>query len=330
MTTLRTVISRLAAFVAVAALGLLTALVPVTAVADSIDGGPGNGDILVPFPSAGAVSPQAELWNYVDPDLQQRLEDRLKGIGLTGAVRSKALSVTVVDITHIDSPRVAAVNGDHMMYAASLSKIAILLAAFEQMQAGRLVLDENTKSALDHMIRRSSNRAASYMMDRIGKEYIANVLCSPRYRLYDVNHNGGLWVGKNYASAGLWRRDPLHNLSHGATTMQVARFYYLLETGNLVSPEASRHMKRILSHSAIDHKFMRGIKQVYPYASVYRKSGTWQHWHADSAIIEHDGRRYIAVALAESPQGGEWLQKLIVAADGVVFEAPGQQVRATD
>jgi beta-lactamase class A len=53
---------------------------------------------------------------------------------------------------------------------------------------------------------------------------------SPRYRLYDPRHYGGLWVGKDYAKSGLWRRDPLHNLSHGATAMQVARFYYLLKT----------------------------------------------------------------------------------------------------
>ena len=159
-------------------------------------------------------------------------------------------------------------------------------------------------------------------------EYIATVLRSPRYRLYDESRNGGLWIGKNYAQAGLWRRDPLHNLSHGATTMQVARFYYLLETGNLVSPEHSRRMKNILSQSEINHKFFRGIKEVYPYAAVYRKSGTWQHWHADSAIVEHDGRRYIAVALAESPQGGEWLQRMIVAMDRLIFEAPAQQAVA--
>ena len=158
--------------------------------------------------------------------------------------------------------------------------------------------------------------------------YIATVLRSPRYRLYDESRNGGLWIGKNYAQAGLWRRDPLHNLSHGATTMQVARFYYLLETGNLVSPEHSRRMKNILSQSEINHKFFRGIKEVYPYAAVYRKSGTWQHWHADSAIVEHDGRRYIAVALAESPQGGEWLQRMIVAMDRLIFEAPAQQAVA--
>jgi beta-lactamase class A len=311
----------------VAAVALLTLLTAADARADSIDEGR-RSDVLVPFPSAGTVLPQAELWNYVDAELQRRLERRLTGLGLDGAVRSKVLSVSLVDITHLDRPRVAAVNGDQMMYAASLPKIAILLAAFEQIAQGRLKLDARTEAMLTHMIRRSSNRAASAMADQVGMEYIAAVLQSPRYRLYDENRNGGLWIGKNYAQAGLWRRDPLHNLSHGATTMQVARFYYLLETGNLVSPEHSRRMKNILSQSEIDHKFFRGIKQVYPYASVYRKSGTWQHWHADSAIIEHDGRRYIAVALAESPQGGEWLQRMIVAMDGLIFEAPGQQTAA--
>jgi beta-lactamase class A len=310
--------------VVVVAVALLIFLAPSDGGADSIDEGRQAGDVLVPFP-AGTVLPQAELWNYVDAELQRRLERRLKGLALDGAVRRKALSVALVDITHLDRPRVAAVNGDEMMYAASLPKIAILLAAFEQVAQGRLKLDARNEAMLMHMIRRSSNRAASAMVDQIGMEYIATVLQSPRYRLYDENRNGGLWIGKNYAQAGLWRRDPLHNLSHGATTMQVARFYYLLETGNLVSPEHSRRMKSILSQSEINHKFFLGIKQVYPYASVYRKSGTWQHWHADSAIIEHDGRRYIAVALAESPQGGEWLQRMIVAMDGLIFEPPAQQ-----
>jgi beta-lactamase class A len=172
------------------------------------------------------------------------------------------------------------------------------------------------------MIRDSSNSAASELMDSVGKDYIARVLQSPRYLLYDERRNGGLWVGKNYAQAGMWRRDPLHNLSHGATPMQVARFYYLLETGNLVSPDYSRKMKTILAHSSLDHKFVNGIKSRYPYAAVYRKSGTWQQWHADSAIVEHDGRRYIAVALCESDRGALWLRDIIVVMDDLVFETP--------
>jgi beta-lactamase class A len=114
----------------------------------------------------------------------------------------------------------------------------------------------------------------------------------------------------------------LHNLSHGATAMQVARFYYLLETGSLVSPEHSRRMKTFLANSSLDHKFFRGIKERFPQATVYRKSGTWGHFHADSALIEHDGRRYIAVALCQSDHGSQWLRDIVVALDDIVSVQP--------
>jgi K(+)-stimulated pyrophosphate-energized sodium pump len=126
---------------------------------------------------------------------------------------------------------------------------------------------------------------------------------------------------EHIAKSGAWKRDPLHNLSHGATALQVARFYYMLQTGRLVSPERSRQMKFILSNPAIEHKFVKGLKSVHPDSRIYRKSGTWQQYHADSAIVEHDGRRYIAVALAKSRQGGKWLSDLIVAMDDLIFKS---------
>ena len=172
--------------------------------------------------------------------------------------RRKRLAVVLVDVTDLEHPRVAAVNGDEMMYAASLPKIAVLLGAFEKIAEGKMKLDCDTEWQLHKMIKASSNTAATEMMHRVGKEYIARVLLSPRYRLYDPKHNGGLWVGKDYAKAGLWRRDPLHNLSHGATAMQVARFYYLLETENLVTPEHSRKMKEILGNSLLHTQVRQG------------------------------------------------------------------------
>jgi len=276
--------------------------------------------VATPEPAAG---PQAiSLWDAVDANLQRRLESRLALLGLDRAIAEKHLAVALVDIAVVGKPRVAAVNGDEMMYAASLPKIAILLGAFERIHDGSLVLDPQAENELLGMIRDSSNAAASAMMDRVGKAYIANVLQSPRYQLYDERRNGGLWVGENYAQMGLWRRDPLHNLSHGATAMQVARFYYLLETGHLVSPEHSRRMKAILAKSSLDHKFLRGIRERFPQAAVYRKSGTWGKFHADSALIEHDGRRYIAVALCESDRGSQWLRDIVVALDDIVSVQP--------
>ena len=269
---------------------------------------------------AVAQSSEEELGETCDPRLQKSLENRLGSLQLKKATALKDLSVVVVDITDISEPRMAYVNPNEMMYAASLPKIAILLGAFEKIANGEMNLDDETLAKLKLMIRNSSNSAASDILGRVGMDYLAELLQSPRYRLYDPEKNGGIWVGKEYGKAPAWQRDPLHNLSHGATALQVARFYYLLETGQLVSPELSKLMKSIMADPAHEHKFVKGLKEVQPDSEIFRKSGTWRQYHSDSAIVEHDGRRYIAVALAKSRHGEKWLQKLIVALDELVCQ----------
>ena len=269
----------------------------------------------------GPASTQSEdpsLGETCDPRLQKALVTRLGSLHLQNATERKQLSVVVVDITDTSSPRMAYVNPNEMMYAASLPKIAILLGAFEKIASGEMDLNDETLEKLKLMIRYSSNAAATEILHRVGMDYLAELLQSPRYRLYDPERNGGLWVGKDYAKAPAWKRDPLHNLSHGATALQVARFYYLLETGQLVSPELSKLMKSILADPAVEHKFVKGLKDIQPDSEIYRKSGTWGPYHSDSAIVEHHGRRYIAVALAKSSKGERWLQKLIVALDDII------------
>ncbi len=272
-----------------------------------------------------AASPQSAFPSLRDaksPALQKQLEKRLKRLNLDGAVRRGDLAVALVDVTDPQHPSLAQVNGDSMVYAASLPKIAILLAAFERIHDGKLQLNDENRELMTNMIRYSSNSAATAMIKRVGGEYINTVLRSPKYRLYDTRYNGGLWVGKEYASGVAFQRDPLHNLSHGATAIQVARFYYLLETGQLVSPELSKEMKAIMGDPGINHKFVKGLLEASPDAHIYRKSGSWRNWHADSAIVEHAGRTYIAVALAESPKGGEWMKSLICELDDIILEQP--------
>ncbi len=70
-----------------------------------------------------------------DRRLQHKLEKTLQRQGLTSAVRGKQLSVALVDITDLQRPRVAAVNGDEMIYAASLPKIARALRRLDRARA---------------------------------------------------------------------------------------------------------------------------------------------------------------------------------------------------
>ena len=270
------------------------------------------------FIAGNAVAEQhPDLWSGQDPELQAELEGAMRDIGLLDETRRGELGLTVVDITDLDHPRVASLNGNRMYYAASLPKIAILLGAFVEIERGDMHLDSSTRESLTRMIRVSSNRDATRMLREVGKENLAQILQSDRFRLYDRKHNGGLWVGKEYSKHGAWKRDPLHNLSHGATPLQAARFYYMLESGQLVSKKLSAEMKSMLGNPGIKHKFVKGLagrKDV----KIYRKSGSWSHWHADSALIEHGDHRYIVTAMANNAKGGQWLTQLIGPIDDLI------------
>jgi beta-lactamase class A len=284
--------------------------------------------IRAAIPPNAAVRDQETpaIWTSMAPDLQHGLEVEMKRLGLGRALGDESLAVALVDLTTPSRPRVAAINGDVMMYAASLPKIAILLGAFQAEADGRIELTPRDQELLAQMIRRSSNSAASEMFERVGPAYLADVLSSPGYRLYDPSRNGGLWVGKAYGRGGLWRRDPLHNLSHGATPMQVAQFYYLLETGRLVDRDTSQRIKQVFLGPVINHKFVKALLARDRTATLFRKSGTWKNWHSDSALVKRAGHRYIAVALSSRPESLEWLSDIILAMDDLVVGEPGRVV----
>jgi beta-lactamase class A len=274
--------------------------------------------LLAPLLASGDRWPKLQ---YVqDAHLEAGLLRKIEALGMARAAREKRLAAILVDITILDEPRLAGINEHEMMYAASLPKIAILLGAFQKAADDGKPVDPLSLTMLTRMIRNSSNTAATTMLERTGFEYIAEVLTSARYHLYDEDGDGGLWVGKPYASGKAWKRDPLDHLSHAATAFQVARFYYLLESDRLVNPEASAQMREILSDPAIEHKFVRGLEVTKTGSRIWRKSGTWRSYHADSALVERDGRRYIAVAMANDPEGESWLSELIVAMDDLIFD----------
>ena len=97
--------------------------------------------------------------------------------------------------------------------------------------------------------------------------------------------------------------------------MQVARFYYLLVTNRLTTPQYSREMLEILSNPGIRHKFVRGLDQANPDAQIARKSGTWRNYHADSGVVESDHGRYIIAVIGEHPEGGRDLERVINAVE---------------
>jgi len=278
---------------------------------------------LLALATTASADPAAgrDLITTLDPGLQRGLEQVVRDLGLTGEIGAKRLALALVDVTNTDRPRLAMLNGDEMKYAASLPKVAILLGAFAEAEAGRLPLDQKHLAAMTNMIRFSSNDDASRVLNWVGVDRLLEILQSARYRFYDAAGAGGLWVGKGYGGDAAHRRDPIRHLSHGATAFQVARLYYLLASDTLLSPRLNAMMKEALSNPAIHHKFVKGLESR-PGVRIYRKSGTWKEFHADSALVEYGQHRYIIVGLAEHPRGGDWLVQLAAPLHDLVVSRP--------
>lgn len=267
------------------------------------------------FPASAAENWEP-LYNRVDPQFQAALEERLNSNKeWKRLIQKKKMAIGVVDMSG-DVPRFARVNGNQMMYAASLPKIAILLAAYVSFEDGSLKESDEIMQDLQDMIQVSSNSAATRMIDRIGMKKIQGVLRDPQYGFYDEKRGGGLWVGKRYASTGPRSGDPMFNISHGATATQVCRFFYLLANRRLINEHRSDQMLADLVDPHLHHKFVSQLDELAPDAKLFRKSGTWKQWHSDAIMVQGTHwRNYILVGLIESENGEQILRRVLPAVE---------------
>lgn len=271
---------------------------------------------IIPLKNLDDIPP---LFEWHNNDLQCLLEDELNLNPTWKRLISKNLmAVGIVDLSEINNIRYAGINDENMMYAASLPKIAILLAAMDAIENGELKDSNEIRKDLRLMISKSNNQASTRMIDRLGYEKIEAVLRSPQNKLYDEEVGGGLWVGKRYAAGGRRYPEPLKGLSHAATTRQVCSFYYQLAMGNLISPERSEEMLEIMKNPDLHHKFVNTLDRIAPKADIYRKSGSWRNYHSDSALVWGPKRKYIIVALIDNDFGEQIIRDLVVPLEKVM------------
>lgn len=254
-----------------------------------------------------------EPWSVRDISLEEKLELTLSHVGLSEPVRAGNLSVAIADITDLNNPKYAAVNDEEMFYASSLPKIAILVGAFYKAERDHSAIPQDVYDDALKMIRVSNNYSATRVLAWVGNDYLVKVLESDELKLYDRSRNGGLWVGKGYANGIEYQRDPLHDTVHGANTLQITRFWYLIATGRIINPERSYEIKNMMGNPVFKNKFVKGLKSR-PGLQIFRKTGTFKQYHADGALIEvgqgATARRYIMAALANDPAGGEWMVRM--------------------
>ncbi|MGC9196095.1 MAG: serine hydrolase [Syntrophobacteraceae bacterium] len=281
----------------------------------------GEPKVLPPLPLYGSKAALRPLEQQWDMGLQQELENKLNQYPYwRSLIREKKMAVGLVDLSNTQAARFARVNGDTMMYAASLPKIGICLAAFYCFQDGMLKETPQIYNDLREMISVSNNEAATRMIDLMGLTTIEAVIMAPQYRFYDPQKGGGLWVGARYARGGQRIPDPLKGLSEAATVTQVCRFYYMLASGKLINPKRSQQMLALFSNPGLHDKFVSVEEKVAPLKDIYRKSGQWGIYHSDSMLVWSSGwRKYILVALVEDPCGESVLTGLVPVVENLLY-----------
>lgn len=274
-----------------------------------------NGQESLPIAHNYAIEPIGDLQNT---KLQNMLDLEInKNPKWRSLIANKKMSLGIVDLSDIKNIKYAGLNDENMMYAASLPKIAILLAAMDAIDKGELKDTQEVRDDMSLMISKSNNQASTRMIDRVGYEKIEAVLRGQN-KLYDEEVGGGLWVGKRYAAGGKRNPEPITGLSHAATTKQVCSFYYQLVMGDLVNKERSKEMLEIMKDPALHHKFVNTLDKVAPQADVYRKSGSWKSYHSDSALVWGPKRKYIIVALVDNNLGEQIIRDLVVPLERVM------------
>jgi len=247
----------------------------------------------------------------VHPALQVRLQrvdaDLRFKLGMT-------TDQTAVGVLDLNTLRLAIIRPDREYYAASISKIGILLAYFQLHPDACASLNALTRHQLGLMIKASDNAMASRFSRKLGLKQIQAVLNS--YQFYDANHGGGIWMGKHYGRGDERYGDAIGDHSHAATVRQLLRYFLMLEQGKLVSAATSKTMREIFASPDIPHdnkSFVQGLAGRG--VQIIRKWGSWEDWLHDSAVVTGGGRYYILVALTNHPKGDEYLAALARAVD---------------
>jgi beta-lactamase class A len=270
-----------------------------------------------------------------DPELARKLEAIAGELGITSLAAQGRASLILVDLTAPPRAAHAGLAADSTLGAASIAKLAILTAAYQAAAVGELAITPDVHGSLERMIRDSSNSEATRMIGVLGYERIAAALEDPRIALHSAER-GGLWVGRDYSGpqAKLWRAEPRSGQAHAASASSVARFYALLDRGELVSRDASAAMRDILAITRRSSKFVAGLGAAagvpatadgtpvaIPGFRILRKSGSYGRWQGDSALVEAPGRRYVLVCLLDDQKGGEAkLRQLAVRVDRLMAE----------
>jgi beta-lactamase class A len=195
-------------------------------------------------------------------------------------VNSNQGTASVV-ISDTDNNIIATSNPDQSYFAASIYKLYVAYAGYQQLDNGEINPDEiyinnyTRRGCLDIMIRDSDSPCAEKLWNEIGKEDLTRQLVS---------------LGINDTSM----------VAITTTVEDAALMLSLIARGEGLSEESKNDF--LASMEEQDDLYRRGLPSGFSELTVYNKVG-WnlqQEWH-DTAIVElKDGRKIIVTIMSEN------------------------------
>ncbi len=253
-----------------------------------------------------------------DPEFSERLRAIVEAVGLhemTPAAsspdnRDEWSSVCLVDLSDPANPRVAGWKEERFVYPASTYKMYAMGEAIRQAVAGEISLDD-VREVKEHNVREGSRPQAGEKLTvaeiiRLTMQYSDNTAANELIDLVDRQRASALMhalgcqgseVTRKYLPRA--REDAGYENIAGTVTSgrHLATFLWAVETGAIGGGKGRGLIKGALATND-KGRFFRGLPDS---ATIHSKTGWWNIYTSEAALIEDGQTRYILCALTVYP-----------------------------
>ncbi|MDF1658298.1 MAG: serine hydrolase [Verrucomicrobiales bacterium] len=239
------------------------------------------------FTFIGTITPTATASTALEGEIEQYI----KGLRGKGIIRSDEKTAWLVyDFT--SGSKVATINENSQLQAASMIKPYLALAFFHQVQAGRIIYGSKSRRQMELMIQKSNNESTNWVMQQTGGPTATQALLKRHYpslcqqiSLVEYIPKGGRTY-RNQGSAG-----------------DYGRFLEALWKGTL---PYSKEILRLMALPGIDRLYT-DAKRVPAGTAVFNKTGSTAMCCGDMGILVARGRNgksypYVVIGIIESGQ----------------------------
>ena len=222
-------------------------------------------------------------------DLEVEIEEYVKSLRAKKMIRGDERTAWLVyDLT--SGKKLASINENSQLQAASMIKPYLALAYFHQVNAGKLSYGSTSRRHLEQMIQKSNNTSTNWVMRQTGGPSMTQALLKRHYpplcrQLYLVEYiPAGGRTYRNRGSAG-----------------DYARFLDALWKGSLPN---SKEILRLMALPGRDRLYTNA-KRVPSGTRVYNKTGSTAMCCGDMGILVARGRNgrsypYVVIGIIES------------------------------